>query len=237
MLGGLAGYAAQFVRDSQYYSNPYNPLHVPPVPTAGFAAIALDEIELQAAAANEIHSDLWLAESSQVMFMSYFIELPALDSAGLSKVWDGLDVVARRVIQDDSFHIAAPMEFRFVKAGNTAMSGSYSKNPDAYFVNLDLIGFIEPTPSADYPAKMLQFFADVEREWVAMGGIPHNGKMYGFYDPTQAAGTYTAAFNPNFLAALRKLRGERLKAFSSFRRAQDPTGLFYNGFLRQVLDD
>jgi FAD/FMN-containing dehydrogenase len=237
MLGGLAGYAAQFVRDSQYYSNPYNPLHVPPVPTAGFAAIALDEIESQAAAANEIHSDLWLAESSQVMFMSYFIELPALDSAGLSKVWDGLDVVARRVIQDDSFHIAAPMEFRFVKAGNTAMSGSYSKNPDAYFVNLDLIGFIEPTPSADYPAKMLQFFADVEREWVAMGGIPHNGKMYGFYDPTQAAGTYTAAFNPNFLAALRKLRGERLKAFSSFRRAQDPTGLFYNGFLRQVLDD
>src|SRR5262249_2296904 len=36
MLGGLAGYAAQFVRASQYYSNPYDPFHVPPVPTAAF---------------------------------------------------------------------------------------------------------------------------------------------------------------------------------------------------------
>jgi hypothetical protein len=235
-LGGIAGYAAKWVRDSQYFSNPYNPFHIPPVPTAGFAAIALDEIESQAGAANKIHSDLWLAKASQVIFMSYFLELPALDTAGLGKVWDGLDVVARRVIQDDSFHIAAPMEFRFIKAGDSAMAGTYSQTPDAYFVNLDLIGFIEPTPSADYPAKLLQCFADVERDWVAMGGFPHQGKMYGFYDPTMAAGTHTAAFNPNFLADLRRRRGERLKAFHAYRKGQDPTGLFYNDFLRQLLE-
>ena len=35
------------------------------------------------------------------------------------------------------------------------MSGAYSENPDAIFVNLDLIGFIEPTPSADYPPHPL----------------------------------------------------------------------------------
>ena len=40
------------------------------------------------------------------------------------------------------------MEFRFVKAGDSAMSGAYSSNPNAYFVNMDLIGFIEPTPTA-----------------------------------------------------------------------------------------
>jgi len=236
LLGGLAQYAAKYVRESQYYSNPYNPLHFPPVPTAGFAAIALDEIESQAGAANKVHSDLWLAESSQVMFMSYFIELPDLDTAGLGKVWDGLDVVARRVIQDDNFHIAAPVEFRFIKAGDSAMAGTYSKSPDAYFVNLDLIGFIEATPSADYPEKLLRFFADVERDWVAMNGFPHNGKMYGFYDPTKAAGTYTAAFNPNFLAALRRRRGARLEAFNAYRKSLDPNGLFYNGFLRELLE-
>ena len=65
------------------------------------------------------------------------------------------------------------------------MAGSYSTNPNAYFVNVDLIGFIESTPTADYPEKLLQFFADVERDWVAMDGFPHNGKMYGFYDPTR----------------------------------------------------
>jgi hypothetical protein len=82
----------------------------------------------------------------------------------------------------------------------------------------------------------LQLFADVERDWVAMGGFPHGGKMYGFYDPTQPAGTYTAAFNPNYLAALRTRRGERLQAFNAYRQSQDPSGLFFNSFLRQLLE-
>jgi hypothetical protein len=206
------------------------------VPTAGFTAIALDEIESQAGAANKKYLDLWLSEASQVMFMSYFFEMPNFDDGGWRKVWDGMDVVARRVIQNGDFHIAGPMEFRFVKAGDSAMSGAYSENPDTIFVNLDLIGFIEPTPSADYPKALLQFFADVERDWVAMGGMPHNGKMYGFYDPSAPAGTYTTAFNPHFLSQLRARRGERLKAFSDYRRARDPDGLFYNAYLKQLLE-
>jgi hypothetical protein len=235
-LGGLAGYAAKYVRESQYFSNPFNPFHFPPVPTAGFTAIALDEIESQAGAANKKYSDLWLSAASQVMFMSYFFEMPNFDDAGLGKVWDGMDVVARRVIQNGDFHIAGPMEFRFIKAGDSAMSGTYSENPDATFVNLDLIGFIEPTPSADYPKALLQFFADVERDWVAMGGMPHNGKMYGFYDPSAPAGSYTGAFNSNFLSNLRARRGERLKVFSDYRKARDPDGLFYNACLKQLLE-
>jgi len=235
LLGGLAGYGAQYVRASQYYNNPYDPLHWPPVPTSGYTAISFDEIEKQAAAANAAYSELWLAEASQVMFMSYFIELPDLDEAGLGKVWDGLAAVAGRVIQDGGFHIAAPMEFRFVKGGNSAMSSAYSTNPGASFVNLDLIGFIEPTPSAQYPALLLQFFADVERDWIAMGGFPHNGKMYGFYDPALPAGTYTPAFNANFLAELRTMRGERQDAFNDYRQSKDPGGVFDNEYLRLLL--
>jgi FAD/FMN-containing dehydrogenase len=238
LLGGLAQYGANYVRESQYFPNPYSPLHIPPVPTSGYAAIALDEIEAQAAAANKINSDLWLAASPQDMFMSYFFEMPTLDAVGLGKVWDGLDVVARLVIKDDNFHIAAPMEFRFVKAGNSALAGSYSTNPSAWFINLDLIGFIEPVPAADYPQLLLQFFADVERDWVAMGGVPHNGKMYGFYDPKAAPGSHSAtgAFNQNFLADLRARRGAPLTAYSAYRKNMDPKGLFYNNFLRQLLE-
>ena len=132
------------------------------MPTAGFAALALDEIESQATAeARHIRSYGW-RRPLQAMFMSYFIELPNLDAAGLGKVWDSLDVVARRTIQiqDGILHIAAPMEFRFVKAGTVAMAGTYSQNPDAYFVNVDLIGFIEST---DHERRLPSAAAAVSR--------------------------------------------------------------------------
>ena len=90
-----------------------------------------------------------------------------------------------------------------------------------------------------YPAKLLQFFAEVERKWVEMKGFPHNGKMYGFYDPTDKdphSYSKTGPFNPNFLAKLRKLRGARLEAFSAYRKRLDPNGLFYNEFLRNLLE-
>ena len=195
-------------------------------------------IEPDVATANTSHSDLWLTGAVQVIFMSYYIPLPGLNDAGLEKVWDGLDVVSRIVTQDGAFHMAAPMEFRFVKGGDTAMSATFAENPqNTWFGNLDLIGFVkkEQKPS-DYSPKLLQFFADVEREWVKMGGFPHNGKMYGFYDPTAAAGTHTAPFNPNFLADLRRRRGARLAAFAAYRKSLDPKGLFYNRFLQSLLE-
>ena len=234
-VSGLKHYALPSVRASQYYASAYDPIHIPPIPPSGFAKIAMDVIESSGNTANQAYSDLWLAESAQVIFMSYFIELPDLDEKGLTKVWDGLAVVGDRTIKQDAFHIAAPLEFRFVKSGNTALSGSYSTKP-TYFINLDLIGWIEPIPAAEYPVKLLQFFADVERDWVAMGGLPHNGKMYGFYDPNQPAGTHSAPFNRNFLSMLRKLRGERVTAFNAFRKTLDPSNLFYNDFLRQLLE-
>lgn len=216
------------VADSQYLS-------LYPIPAA-IALAGLKVIEYQAGVANANYSELWLSEASQVMFMSYFIELPNLDADGLGKVWTGLDAVTQIVLKTGNFHIAAPMEFRFVKAGNSAMSGTYSTNADSYFVNLDLIGFVDPVPSSQYPAQLLQFFADVERQWVAMGGFPHNGKMYGFYDPTNpSTDSYTPAFNQNFLNALAARRGERQQAYNAYRASQDPGGLFYNQYLKALM--
>jgi FAD/FMN-containing dehydrogenase len=233
-LTGIAQFGAEFAVQSQYFDSPI-------AGAAEITAVATFEtIEPEVATANKSHSDLWLAGAVRVIFMSYFIPLPGLDDAGLGKAWDGLDVVSKIVTQNGNFHIAAPMEFRFVKGGNSALSGTFTQDPEhTWFVNLDLIGFVEAgqIPS-DYPAKLLQFFADVERQWVEMGGLPHNGKMYGFYDPTDAPGTYskTGPFNPNFLAKLRELRGARLEAFNAYRKGLDPNGLFYNEFLRNSLE-
>ena len=241
-LGQIAQYGADLAEQAQYVNSPGN------TPSGLFedgltnpsiiAAVIFDVVKPQVGTANASHSDLWLTGAVQVIFMSYYIPLPGLDDAGLAKVWDGLDVVSRIVIQDGNFHIAAPMEFRFVKGGDTAMSATFTDNPqNTWFGNLDLIGFIknDQKPS-DYSPRLLQFFADVEREWVDMGGFPHNGKMYGFYDPTAAEGTYTPPFNPNFLADLRRRRGARLEAFAAYRKSLDPKGLFYNRFLRSLLE-
>ena len=208
-----------------------------PEPAGVIAKVALDVIEKQVAAANQSHSELWLAEAARVIFMSYYVPLPDLKTAGLGIVWDGLEAVSRIVTRRGCFHMAAPMEFRFVKGGNSAMSGTYSNDPDAVFVNLDLIGFVDDKKASSYPPELLQFFADVEREWVKMGGFPHQGKMYGFFDPTdQDTHSKTTPFNPRFLAELRTRRGERLKAFNAYRKSLDPNGLFYNDFLRQLLE-
>jgi len=238
LLGGLANYAAKYVRASQYYQNAYDPFHFPPVPPSGYTAIGLDEIEDQANKANAAHSDLWLTEASQVMFMSYFIALPTLDADGLAKVWDALQVAGDYVIEPGHFHIAAPMEFRFIKGGDSAMAGTYTSNPETWFVNLDLIGFIEPTVGADYPDALLKFFATVERAWVAMGGLPHNGKMYGFYDPDDADNdSYTAPFNTSFLRFVTQRRidnGAPVEAFLKYRKLADPDNRFYNQYLNDL---
>ena len=242
-LTGIAQFGAEIALQSQYLGS------AELGGAAAMTAIATFQvIKPEVAAANEKYSDLWLTGAVRVIFMSYYIPLPGLDDEGLGKAWDGLDVVSKIVTKDGNFHIAAPMEFRFVKGGNSAMSGTFTEDPEhTWFVNLDLIGFVEADQMASaYPAKLLQFFAEVERKWVEKdgfpnnkGGFPHNGKMYGFYDPTDKdphSYSKTGPFNPNFLAKLRKLRGARLEAFSAYRKRLDPNGLFYNEFLRNLLE-
>ena len=199
--------------------------------------IAFSQIEKLFDAGAQVNTDLWLSQAARVMFMSYFVELPNLDDSGLGKVWKALDAVSQLVRQDGQFHIVGPLEFRLIRGGDTAMAGTYTTNPDAYFVNLDLIAFIKATPSSEYPAKLLQFFAEVERVWyVEYNGLPHNGKMYGFYHPTAGSNPYPGAFNPNFLSDLRKRRGKSLEAFDNFRKTKDTDGIFYNDFLRALLE-
>lgn len=215
------------------------------IPAYGINLLAIKTIEGEVDKANDKYSDLWLANAARVIFMSYFVELPNIDEAGLEKAWSGLAVVRDFVTQHGNFHIAAPMEFRFIKGGDSALSGTYTTNPDATFINYDLIGFVkvedDNTKGLQYTAELLQFFAHVERAWVAMGGLPHNGKMYGFYDPTDHdLDSHTTPFNPNFLKFITaeriSTRQAPVQAFRDYRATRDPNGVFYNAYLRALLE-
>jgi hypothetical protein len=82
---------------------------------------------------------------------------------------------------------------------------------------------------------LLHFFADIERAWVALDGIPHHGKMFGFYDPAGAAGSFTPPFNPAFLKDPANRRREQINAFEIYRRQRDPGAVFCNDFVSQLL--
>jgi hypothetical protein len=198
-------------------------------------ALAVRVIKDDVKAANHKGSDLWLKEAARATFMSYFVELPDLDAGGLGLVFRALKSVGSKMVADNAFHMAAPMEFRFLRSGNSALAGTYSSNSGgSYVVNFDLIGFVAENTTGGglaYTEKMKQMFAAVERDWVRMGGWPHNGKLYGFYDPNGAAGNYSEPFNPGFLTYLRQQRAARLQAFNAYRQKRDPQGMFRNEFL------
>ena len=179
--------------------------------------------------------ELWLEDALRVMFMSYFIELPGFDGVGLGKAWRGLQAVVDRLRASNKFQLVAPLEFRFVRGGDTALSATYTRNAGAFFVNLDMIGYVPASPASQYSAELLHFFADIERAWVALGGMPHNGKMYGFYDPAAGAGSFTPPFNPGYFKGLANRRRELIDAFEAFRRQRDPGGVFCNDFVGQLL--
>jgi FAD/FMN-containing dehydrogenase len=195
----------------------------------------LDAIVRQADQAAGKHNELWLDAALRVIFMSYFVELPSLDEKGLDIVWQGLNAVKTRLQHSDDFLLVAPLEFRFVRGGDSALAGTFTTKPDATFVNLDVIGYVPADHPSRYPAKLLHFFADIEREWVSLGGMPHNGKMYGFYDPGPPVGLYSPPFNPKFVAALAKRRSNRIAAFEAYRRKRDPGGMFNNNFVNALL--
>ncbi len=202
---------------------------------SGLMHVAFTNVEKLFDTAATAYSDLWLTQAARVIFMSYFAELPALDDAGLSRAWQGLDAVVSRLNNSSDFMLVGPMEFRFVQGGDSALAGTYTENANSTFVNFDLIAFVKATEASDYPDALLSFFADIERAWVALGGMPHNGKMYGFYDPAGVAGSYTQPFNPAFLADLATRRVDRIKAFEAYRQERDASGIFCNQFVAALL--
>ena len=229
------------------YLIPFEPIIEPPLIAAQYGRNTTTAIKIIDAGfrtietlfdqAASVYSDLWLTKASRVIFMSYFIELPALDDSGLSKAWQGLNAVTQRIKGNTEFLVVAPLEFRFVQGGDTALAGTYTQTPNATFVNLDLIGYVPGVAASEYPVQLLKFFADIERAWVAAGGMPHTGKMFGFYDPDQPADSYSAPFNSAFLTDLARRRSERTNAFNAFRKTCDPEGVFHNNFVAALLGD
>ena len=216
-----------------------------PEAAATAVALAMGNIsKTQVTAAFAAYSETWLTEASQCMFMSYFVEIPDLGEEGLKKTYQLLQVVTDIVKKPGPFHITGPMEFRFVRGGDSVMAGTYNTNPNSMYVNLDIIGFLDFCKSrknpVNYSKNLLKFMATVERAWYKAGGLPHQGKMYGFFDPTdQDEESFCPPFNDKFIEKINKRRDERAPgarcAFNQYRKEVDPQDMFLNEYMEKLV--
>ena len=228
------------------YLIPMEPIIEPPLIEAQysrFSSIASTIVETgmttveglfdQAAA---VYSDLWLTKASRVIFMSYFIEMPNLDDAGLAKTWQGLDAVMTRLQRSTDFLTVAPLEFRFVRGGTAALAGTYTQSPDSLFANLDLIvrtyGYAGIAVSRPLAPVLC-------RHRARLGGARRRAAWWQdvrLLRPGRTGRTNsTAPFNPAFLADQAKRRGDRTTAFDAYRVKRDPKGTFSNAFVQALL--
>ena len=187
------------------------------------------------------HDLLWLSHGLRSMDMSYFIPLPQ-DSAekALHKAWKALQIVRDELSSSRDFISPFPVEFRFVRGSNSLLAGNYTEHyspaveKNQLFLVVEVVGAVRKGSVEDYPVNLVNYFSRVERKWVAMGGMPHNAKMYGFYDPENPeTDTGTAPFNPGFIRHIWSgKRLSRVEAFAAYQKKLDPGGMFCGSYGR-----
>lgn len=219
---------AQAAQDSK------NPQRGEAIINLGFANV---KSEMQHAIAN--HSAMWLTKAAQVIFMSYTIPLPHNQYHGLDVAYDALQVINQTLDQSHDFILAAPVEFRFLRGDNALLSAAYTKNPRQRYISIEVIGFPEMKSNNQYTQNLLNFFARVECGWAKLDGFPHQGKMYGFYNPETYHGycnqlTGTAPFNAAYLTQLQQKKQLEIAAFKSYQHKADPFGVFCTSFAKQL---
>ena len=176
------------------------------------------------------NTPMWLNNAARAIFMSYSIPLPNNANNGLDTAWDALQVVTNSLARSNQFILAAPVEFRFIMADNAVLSGEYSNDATKRFISIEVVALVNKENNIQYSQGMLNTFANIECQWVGMGGLPHQGKSYGFYDPTTSQNCSdiqgVAPFNSEYLIYLKHRRGNGLKEFAKYQHYLDPSGVF-----------
>ncbi len=216
----------------------YTQDHSPVLTNAGvMISFAFENIRAKMQTAINNHSSTWLTSASRVTFMAYAIPLPDNDNKGLDVAWKALrvvnDVSDLMKKREDRFALAVPLEFRFLRGDDAILSATYSKNPKQRYIAIEIIGFPSDADQNKYQQNLLNFFANVECRWVKMNGRPHQGKMYGFYNPMLSSDCKnvigTPPFNDAYLAQYYR-NNEKIKfnlaAFKSYQKQVDPFAIF-----------
>ena len=135
----------------------------------------------------------WLSTAVRAYFMEYYIPIHSEKDSliSLDKFYKSINVVvkAHKRFKNENklFQPDLPCEFRFVVSSSCKLSPIYSEGPKIVYLGIEIPCLansltLNAANKSQLNSDFFEFYSQIENGWRALGGKPHWGKAFGFYD-------------------------------------------------------
>lgn len=134
----------------------------------------------------------WIDYGVKTIFMSYFIPIHVEgEQINLDKLYAAIEVVTTEIQKSKEekkhFNLDLPIDIRFVSSSqHAALSPIYQPDKKVIYASIEIINMtnhISLDGDDVMSREFRQFYHHIEQKWIALGGIPHLGKIFGFTGP------------------------------------------------------
>ena len=181
---------------------------------------------------HETRDMFWLSSAVRAYFMEYYIPISSTDSKeiNIDNIYKAIEVVtttlAKFKASDKRFILDLPCEFRFVVSSSCKLSPIYSPDTKIVYLGIEIPCIADNLfltskfkRQTRLNEQFRRFYTEVEQGWIALGGKPHWGKLFGFYPDQHKLFSRSEIFSPDDKA---------------FLRSRVPK-LFINNFIQKLL--
>lgn len=176
----------------------------------------------------------WVDFGTRSYFMSYFIPIHVEGTPiNLDNLYMAIEAVTSEVKKTNKhFNIDLPCDIRFVcSSKNSILSPIYTTDKKIVYASIDILNMAnnlhlndkESYFNGELNRDFRQFYHNVEQKWIALGGVPHLAKVFGF------GGTDNKPFDKTIVT---NIYGTDTKEI--VRNKMQP--LFVNNFLSELFD-
>jgi len=139
----------------------------------------------------------WVTVGARTYFMSYFIPIHEEgDVINLDKLYAAIEcimiIIRKFKAEKRKFNIELPCDIRFITSTDKCLMSPIYRNDGkkTVYVSIEVICFannlhlkMEHVSGSDLALNydFREFYYTIEQEWIKLGGVPHWGKMFGFY--------------------------------------------------------
>ena len=139
----------------------------------------------------------WLSSAVRAYFMEYYIPITSADATdtteiNIDNIYKAINVISTTLqkfkAEDQRFMLDLPCEFRFVVSSSCKLSPIYSSGVKTVYLSIEIPCIADNLfltskfkRQVRLNEQFRKFYYEVEQGWIALGGLPHWGKLFGFY--------------------------------------------------------